>query len=80
MFAMEDLIGSTGVTLLLAAYFLNLFNKIDSGSLTYILLNFFGALLACLASVLLSYIPFVILEGIWAGVSLYSLFQYYVKK
>ncbi len=64
-----DWTGFIGVTLLLLAFFLNLMNKIKTDSLTYLLLNFLGAGIACLASVLLNYMPFVILEGCWALVS-----------
>lgn len=64
-----DWTGSIGVTLLLLAFFLNLIDKIKTDSFTYLLLNFMGAGIACLASVLLNYIPFVILEGCWALVS-----------
>ena len=52
---LTDLIGTIGVTVLLVAYFLNLVHKIKSNSLAYMLLNFVGAAIACLASVLLKY-------------------------
>ena len=64
-----DWTGFIGVTLLLLAFFLNLKDKIKNDSLPYLLLNFLGAGIACFASVLLNYIPFVILEGCWALVS-----------
>ena len=64
-----DLIGTVGVTLLLLAYFLNLFNIIQKDNYPYIWMNFAGAGIACYASVLLGYIPFVILEGTWSAVS-----------
>ncbi|WP_449384926.1 hypothetical protein [Changchengzhania lutea] len=43
------------------------------------LLNLVGAAMACLASILLNYWPFIILEAVWALVSLYSLFSYKKK-
>jgi hypothetical protein len=64
-----DWIGFTGVTLLLIAYFLNLRDIIRKDSLAYLLLNTAGAGIACLASVLLKYLPFIILEGCWTIVS-----------
>jgi hypothetical protein len=67
-----DWIGFTGVTILLLAFFLNLRGNISSGSAGYLALNFLGAGLACLASVLLNYWPFIILEGCWTIVSLVS--------
>jgi hypothetical protein len=74
-----DWTGFIGVTLLLLAFFLNLKDKIKTDSLSYLLLNFMGAGIACLASVLLNYIPFVILEGCWALVSLVGLVKFATK-
>lgn len=70
---MADLIGYFGVGLILLAYFLNLFNKIDNESLVYIWINLIGAVLACVSSVLIKSIPFTILEGTWALVSVVAL-------
>ena len=74
-----DWIGFLGVFGILLAYFLNITGIIKTNNLLYILLNFMGALLACLASILLKYIPFIILEGIWTLVSGYFLMQYFNK-
>ena len=68
-----DWTGAIGVTLLLVAYLLNLRNIITRESLTYLMLNALGAGLACTASILLSYWPFIILEGCWTTVSLVAL-------
>ena len=62
--------------LLLAAFFLNLLGVVQKDSLVYLLLNLVGAAIACLASVLLKYLPFVILEGCWTLVSAYGLLKY----
>jgi len=75
-FTLSDGIGTVGVTLLLIAFLLNLLNKLSQKSLMYILLNFTGASMACLASVLINYMPFVILEGTWTVVSLFALINY----
>ena len=72
----NDLIGSTGVAILLLAFLLNLLKKISSNSLTYIVMNIAGAGLACLASWLISYIPFVVLEASWMLVSVVALINY----
>lgn len=71
-----DWIGFIGVLLILSAYILNINGKLDKSSLAFILLNLAGASLACLASVLMNYLPFIILEGVWALASLISLIQY----
>lgn len=75
-----DWIGSAGVTILLIAYFLNLRNIIKRDGFIYFFLNFIGAAFACLASVLLKYLPFIILEGAWTLVSLAGLINYFYKK
>lgn len=70
---LTDWTGAIGVTLLLVAYLLNLRNIITRESLTYLILNVIGAGLACTASILLTYWPFIILEGCWTAVSLVAL-------
>ncbi|TRX66555.1 hypothetical protein [Carboxylicivirga sp. M1479] len=71
-----DWIGSIGVFQILLAYVLNMLGKLNKGDLTFILLNLVGAGMACLASILMHYMPFIILEGVWALVSLISLLQF----
>lgn len=71
-----DWIGFIGVFQILLAYFLNVTGKITNKNLTFILLNLIGAGMACAASVLLKYVPFIILEGIWMLISLVSLIKY----
>lgn len=70
---MADIIGYFGVGLILLAYFLNLYNKIDNENLLYIWMNLIGAGLAFVSSVLIQSVPFAILEGTWALVSLFAL-------
>lgn len=74
-----DLLGFIGVSLILIAYFLNLNNKLKADDIRYIILNLIGAMLACLASVLMAYYPFVLLEGVWTLVSLVALVKYFRK-
>ena len=59
-------IGSVGVALLLAAFLLNLLRMMSADGYPYAGLNFVGAALACYSSWLIAFIPFVILEGVWA--------------
>jgi hypothetical protein len=70
-----DSVGFIGVTILLIAYFLNLTDKIEKDSLIYLQMNFVGAGLACLASVLMKYLPFIILEGSWTIVSAFGILK-----
>ncbi len=74
-----DWIGTIGVFLILLAYFLNVTSRLKSRSPVFLLMNLIGAGLACLASVLLDYLPFVILEGTWALVSAGALARYMLR-
>ena len=76
---LTDWLGTIGVLQILLAYFLNVIGKLSSKSLAFILLNLIGASMACFASVLLKYWPFIVLEGVWALVSLYSFINYLSK-
>jgi len=75
----SEIMGSLGVAILLLAFLLNMLKIIKTESLSYILLNFIGAAIACFASWLIPYFPFVILEGVWAVVSLVSLVRYLIN-
>lgn len=70
-----DLIGSLGVSLLLAAYVAQLFGWLRSDARAYHALNVVGAGLACLASYLIAFWPFVILEATWMAAAAYALVQ-----
>lgn len=64
------LIGFLGVALLLIAFLLNQFRLLRSDGYLYLGFNFVGAGLACYSSYLISFMPFVVLEGVWAIVAL----------
>ncbi|MCW3128112.1 MAG: hypothetical protein JWO03_3770 [Bacteroidetes bacterium] len=74
-----DWIGFIGVALLLVAFFLNLIKRISPDSLPYMLLNLSGAAIAGVASVMLHYVPFIILEAVWTVVSLVAIINYFRK-
>jgi hypothetical protein len=71
--AYNDIIGTFGVGLILVAYFLNIKTLIPKDGLLYFVLNIIGAGLACYASVLIDYTPFIILEATWVLVSIWGL-------
>lgn len=70
-----DIIGTIGVGLILFAFFLSTARLIEGGGKLYYVMNIFGAALACYASILITYTPFVILEGTWTIVSIYGLMK-----
>lgn len=69
----STLIATAGVTLLLVAFALNLSGRLSPSSRPYQGLNVVGAALACGASAMIGFIPFVVLEGAWALVGLAAL-------
>ncbi|WP_395061830.1 hypothetical protein [Flavobacterium sp.] len=73
----NDLIGTIGVGIILIAYFLNMFSFIANNGKLFYLLNIIGASIACFASYLIDYIPFVLLEATWAIVSVIGLIKNY---
>ncbi|MBK9569462.1 MAG: hypothetical protein IPO53_05745 [Chitinophagaceae bacterium] len=57
------------------AYFFNIFNFIPKEGKLFFLMNIIGAGLACYASFLINYWPFVILEGTWFLISVMGLLK-----
>ncbi|MDE3124962.1 MAG: hypothetical protein KGK14_05560 [Bacteroidota bacterium] len=74
-FTVNDWIGFTGVFILLIAYLLQLRNIISKDNMGYIVLNIIGSALSCLASILIHYLPFIILEATWMLISIAALFR-----
>ena len=66
-------LGSLGVALLLAAYFLNLIGRLGRQQRAYHVVNALGAGLACWASWQIGFLPFVVLEAVWLAVALAAL-------
>ncbi len=74
------IIGSAGVFLLLLAFFLNLFRIIKVESRVYIILNIAGAGMSCYASVLIGFVPFIVLEAVWCAVAVAGLIRTFYGK
>jgi hypothetical protein len=62
----SDIIGSTGVALILIAFLLNLIGRMAADSRVYLVLNLIGATLTCISSIMIEFWPFVVLEAVWA--------------
>lgn len=70
---MAEIISTVGVTLLLVAYWAERRDRI--GERPYLALNFVGATLAAIGSLLIPFIPFVVLESCWAAIALRDLLR-----
>ena len=68
---MSDLVGSAGVGLLLLAFTLQRVGHIDER--LYAVLNTVGAGASAVASLMIGFVPFVVLESIWCLVAFWSL-------
>lgn len=75
-----DLIGSVGTVMMLVAFLLNITDKLDNDHFFYIILNFFGSTLACIASCMIPYTPFIILEGTWAIISAWGIVDWFQRR
>jgi len=75
----SDIIGSIGVVMMLVVFILNIFDFIHNDHPFYICMNFVGAGLACAASIMIGYVPFVILEGTWTLISMWALYIFFKR-
>lgn len=71
----NNIIGTLGVGLILLAYFMNTTGLLQRNGQLYYVMNTIGAALACYASFLIGFWPFVILEATWTLVSIYGLMK-----
>jgi hypothetical protein len=71
----NDWIGTIGVGLILIAYFLNTVKWIPENGKFFFILNTIGGAVSCYAAVLIDFLPFVVLEGIWTIVSVWGLIR-----
>ena len=73
MFLDATWVGSAGVSLLLLAFFLNLFQYLRADGYPYLIMNVAGGSLSCISSFQIHFLPFVVLEGTWAAVAAVAL-------
>ncbi len=68
-----EILGTVGVSMILVGFSLNLFGLMQRRSYKYVVLNLVGGALACTASILIEFFPFIILEGTWTVVAVVGL-------
>ena len=71
----NEIVGTIGVGLILIAYYLNTAGMVIKNGKLFYVMNIVGAALACYASWLIAFVPFVVLEGAWTLVSIYGLMK-----
>ncbi len=72
---LDDWLGTLGVFILLVAFALNLLGRLDHRSRTYQGLNVVGAAVLGIVAWRIEFMPFVVLEAVWVGVSLLVFFH-----
>jgi len=70
-----NIIGTAGVAIILFAYYMNTIKMIPVNGKLFYAMNTIGAALACYASILIQFWPFVVLESAWTLVSIYGLIR-----
>jgi hypothetical protein len=70
-----DLLATIGVSILLIGFLLQIMKIINAQNSLFSILNLIGAGLAGISAYMISFTPFVILEGVWVIVSLFNLVQ-----
>lgn len=78
--SLSDWFATVGVSLLLLAYVLDVFNFTPDDSDLFLTLNAIGAALAGVGAWMASFWPFVVLEGVWTAVSLFALARKRLKR
>ena len=77
---MTTIIGTIGATIILVFFILEQMHKINNESIWYDGGNFIGSVLLVIYAILLSSIPFLILNGVWAVFSLKDVITDLIKR
>ncbi len=72
---LEQAVALIGAVLVLAAYAAQRFRRISAEGAPYLTLNFVGGALLCWAAVHSRQLGFIVLEGVWALISLIGLLR-----
>lgn len=72
----SDLVGTLGVSTLLIAFVLNQRRLLSEHSRPFLAMNMVGALLCGVSAWLVRFMPFVVLETVWALVAAWGLIRW----
>ncbi len=73
---LSDIIGTLGVSMLLIAFVLNQRRTISEHSRSFLTMNMIGALLCAYSAWLVRFMPFVVLETVWALFAAWGLLRW----
>lgn len=79
MIDINSVIGLAGLLIILAAFVLNIFQKLKANSKIYLLLNLLGSAALAYYALKLGSMPFLVLQVVWAFFSGYKLISLIVK-
>jgi hypothetical protein len=71
---MGQVIQIIGALIILGAFAANQLGEMATDSRRYLLLNLVGSVVLCIIAIAEGQLGFILLEGVWAGVSAWSLF------
>ena len=71
---MGQVIQIVGALIILGAFAANQLGELPTDSRLYLLLNLVGSVVLCILAVAEGQLGFILLEGVWAAVSAWSLF------
>ena len=74
-----NVIGTSGVTMILYAYFALQIGKIESSSFLYSFINLVGAIFLLISLTRFWNLPSVIIEIFWISISIYGLYKWKKK-
>jgi hypothetical protein len=74
---MDQVVQIAGAVLILAAYAAAQFHYVDQDSLSYLVLNLVGSVILAVLAYAESQWGFLLLEGVWAIVTAWSLLKYF---
>lgn len=77
---MDLVIGTLGAFLILISFLLVQSKKVASDNILYDSINFIGSVLLIIYAVMGRSYPFIILNTVWALVSLKDIFLYFINK
>ena len=79
-YSLYDIVGNLGVVLIVGSYLLLQIDKVKSSSLSYSMMNLFGASFVIISLIENFNLSAFIIEAFWIGISLIGIVNYYRDK